>query len=69
MSFNYSVDEMVLGAGRESGIPKGKMLQNGGKERFRMLGRMSAWDLCVLEGMVGGEAVSKGPEAEVIGGH
>lgn len=60
---------MVLGAGREFGILKGKMLQNGGKERFGMLGRMSAWGLCGLEGLVGGEAASKGPGAEVIGGH
>lgn len=60
---------MVLGAGRELGIPKGKMLQRGGKERFEMLGRMSARGLCELEGLVGGEAACEGPGAEVIGRH
>lgn len=33
-----------------------------------MLERMSAWGLCA-GGMVGGEAASKGLEAEVMDGH
>lgn len=65
MSFKYSVDEMALGTIWQ---PKGKMLQNGGK------GYLGCWRGCqpgtsVLEGVVGGEAASKGPETEVMGGH
>lgn len=60
---------MVLRPGREFGIPKGKILQNSRKKTFGMLGRMSAWGLCGQEGLVGGEAASKGPGTEVIDGH
>lgn len=52
---------MVPGAGRGFGIPEGKMLPNGEKERFGMLGRnvnlgMLAWVPCGQEGVMGGEA-------------